>query len=154
MDGYGVLRFPEGSGRQGRMERYCCNVICGAPTTSKVYGLRWDDDYIAHDFSFSSFDKADAEWPRLLKETYLLHRLLLHFQMSVCMCVFGFNVAFKIFSIISRRYISKWTEFQSIVLNSKLVNNVCLFVNAWIFFFFFFFFCINNLCIYCLSLLW
>ena len=34
------IRFPEGSGRQGRVERYCCNVICGAPTTSKVKGLR------------------------------------------------------------------------------------------------------------------
>ena len=32
--GNGVWRFPEGSGRQGRVERYCCNVICGAPTTS------------------------------------------------------------------------------------------------------------------------
>ena len=30
----------EGSGKQGMMERYCCNVICGAPTTSKVKGLR------------------------------------------------------------------------------------------------------------------
>ena len=30
----------EGSGRQGRMERYWCNVICRAPTTSKVKGLR------------------------------------------------------------------------------------------------------------------
>ena len=29
-------------GRQGRMERYCCSVICGAPTTSKVKGLRWE----------------------------------------------------------------------------------------------------------------
>ena len=36
----GVWRFPEGSGRQGRMERYCCNVIYGAPTTSEVKGLR------------------------------------------------------------------------------------------------------------------
>ena len=36
----GVWRFPEGSGRHGRMEKYCCNVICGAPTTSKVKGLR------------------------------------------------------------------------------------------------------------------
>ena len=27
----GVCRFPEGSGRHGRMERYCCNVICDAP---------------------------------------------------------------------------------------------------------------------------
>ena len=36
----GVWRFPEGSGRQGRVERYCCNVICGAPTTSEVKGLR------------------------------------------------------------------------------------------------------------------
>ena len=26
--------------KDGRMERYCCNVICGAPTTSKVKGLR------------------------------------------------------------------------------------------------------------------
>ena len=40
MDGNGVWRFPEGSGRQGKMERYCCNVICGSPTTSKVKGLR------------------------------------------------------------------------------------------------------------------
>ena len=40
MDGNGVWRFPEASGRQGRMERYCCNVICGASTTSKVKGLR------------------------------------------------------------------------------------------------------------------
>ena len=27
MDGNGVWRFPEGSGRQGRVERYCCNII-------------------------------------------------------------------------------------------------------------------------------
>ena len=33
----------EDSGEQGRMERYCCNVICGAPTTSNVKGLRWDE---------------------------------------------------------------------------------------------------------------
>ena len=33
MDGNGVWRFPEGSGRQGRVERYCCNVICGGSTT-------------------------------------------------------------------------------------------------------------------------
>ena len=45
MDGNGVWRFPEGSGRQGRMERYCCNVIGGAPTTSKIKGLRWEMKY-------------------------------------------------------------------------------------------------------------
>ena len=45
MDGNRVWRFPEGSGRQGRMERYCCNVISGAPTTSKVKGQRWDERY-------------------------------------------------------------------------------------------------------------
>ena len=39
IDGNGVWRFPEGSGRQGKMERYCCNVICGAPTTSEAKGL-------------------------------------------------------------------------------------------------------------------
>ena len=40
MDGNGVWRFPECSGRQGRAEMYCCNVISGAPTTPKVKGLR------------------------------------------------------------------------------------------------------------------
>ena len=40
MDGNGVWRFPEGNGRQERVERNCCNVICAAPTTSKVKGLR------------------------------------------------------------------------------------------------------------------
>ena len=40
IDENGVWRFPEGSGRQGRMERYCCNIICGAPTTSEVKGPR------------------------------------------------------------------------------------------------------------------
>ena len=29
-----------GAAGAGRMERYCCNVICGAPRTSKVKGLR------------------------------------------------------------------------------------------------------------------
>ena len=42
MGGNKVWRFLEGSGRQGRVERYCCNVICGATTTSKVKGLRLD----------------------------------------------------------------------------------------------------------------
>ena len=39
----GVRRFPEGSGRQGRVERYCCNVICGASTFFEVMGLRSDE---------------------------------------------------------------------------------------------------------------
>ena len=39
MDRNGVWRFPEGSGRHRRVERYWCNVICGAPTTSEVKGL-------------------------------------------------------------------------------------------------------------------
>ena len=42
MDGNGVWRFPEGSKRQGRVEKYCYNVISGATTTSE--GLRLDDD--------------------------------------------------------------------------------------------------------------
>ena len=40
MDRNRVWRFPVGSGRQGRLERYCCSFICGAPTTSEVKGLR------------------------------------------------------------------------------------------------------------------
>ena len=33
-------RFPEGSGRQGKVERFCCNFICGALSTVKITGLR------------------------------------------------------------------------------------------------------------------
>ena len=36
MDGNGVWRFPEVSGRQEKVKRYCCNVVCGALTTSEV----------------------------------------------------------------------------------------------------------------------
>ena len=43
MDRNGVWRFHVGSGRHGWVERYCCNVICGALTTSEVKGLRWDE---------------------------------------------------------------------------------------------------------------
>ena len=34
----------------GKLERYCSNVICGAPTTVKVKGLRSDDRclYLLH----------------------------------------------------------------------------------------------------------
>ena len=39
MDGNGVWRFPEGSGRQGSVERYCCNAIFVASTISEVKGL-------------------------------------------------------------------------------------------------------------------
>ena len=35
-----VWRFSEGSRRQEKMERYCCNVIYGARPTVKVKGLR------------------------------------------------------------------------------------------------------------------
>ena len=33
-------RVPEGSGRHEKVERYCCDVICGAQTTAEVKGLR------------------------------------------------------------------------------------------------------------------
>ena len=38
----GVWGIPEGSGRQGQMERYCCSIFCGALTAVDVTGLRWD----------------------------------------------------------------------------------------------------------------
>ena len=40
MDRNCVWRIPKGSERQGKVERYCCNVICGAPMIVKVKGLR------------------------------------------------------------------------------------------------------------------
>ena len=36
------LEIPWGQRKTG-MERYCCNVLCGALMTSKVKGLRWDE---------------------------------------------------------------------------------------------------------------
>ena len=42
MDRNGVWRFPEGSERQRKLERYCCNVIYGVQTSVKVKGLIWD----------------------------------------------------------------------------------------------------------------
>ena len=35
MDKNRVWRFLEGSGRQEKLGKYCCNVICGAPTPVK-----------------------------------------------------------------------------------------------------------------------
>ena len=63
MDGNGVSRFPEGSGRQGRMERYCFNVICGAPTTSNVKGLR-DESVFLSVFESVFLSVLDAPWDR------------------------------------------------------------------------------------------
>ena len=48
----GVWRFPEGSGRQWRMKRYRCNIICGAPTTSEVKGLRWWNEHQLRSFEY------------------------------------------------------------------------------------------------------
>ena len=38
MDRPGVLQVPEGNGKQGEMEKTCCEIICGAPTTLAVKG--------------------------------------------------------------------------------------------------------------------
>ena len=39
MDRHGVGQVPEGSGKQGKMEKTGCKIICGAPTTLAVKGL-------------------------------------------------------------------------------------------------------------------
>ena len=39
MDRPGVRQVPEGSGEQGKMEKICCKIICGAPTTLAVKEL-------------------------------------------------------------------------------------------------------------------
>ena len=39
MDRPGVRQVPEGSGKQGKMEKYGCKIICGAPTTLTVKGF-------------------------------------------------------------------------------------------------------------------
>ena len=43
MDRREIWRFPEGSRKQGKVDRYFCNVICVAPMTAEVKGLRWDE---------------------------------------------------------------------------------------------------------------
>ena len=76
MDGNGVWRFPEGSGRQGRVERYYCNVICGAPTTSEFKGLRWDDDIREHTYIH--------EHALTYVRTYLNEHAYIHTHTEVC----------------------------------------------------------------------
>ena len=39
MDRPGVQQVPESSGEQGKMEKTCCRIICGAPSTLAVMGL-------------------------------------------------------------------------------------------------------------------
>ena len=39
MDRPGVRQVPEGSGKQGKMEKTGCKIICGAPKTLAVMGL-------------------------------------------------------------------------------------------------------------------
>ena len=39
MDRPGVRQIPEGSGKQGNMEKTGCKIICAAPTTLAVKGL-------------------------------------------------------------------------------------------------------------------
>ena len=39
MDRPGVRQAPEGSEEQGKMEKTCCKIICGVPTTLAVKGL-------------------------------------------------------------------------------------------------------------------
>ena len=46
MDRNGFFRFPEGSRRQVKVERYCCNVSVGATTTVNVKGLRSDEMHV------------------------------------------------------------------------------------------------------------
>ena len=38
MDRPGVRQVPEGSGERGTMEKTCCEIICGTPTTLAVKG--------------------------------------------------------------------------------------------------------------------
>ena len=39
MDRPEVRQIPEGCGKQGKMEKTGCKIICGAPTTLAVKGL-------------------------------------------------------------------------------------------------------------------
>ena len=43
-DGPGVRRLPRGSGEQRNMQDTGCEVICGAPTTSRGQGLGEDEE--------------------------------------------------------------------------------------------------------------
>ena len=53
MDRPGVRQVPEGSGEQGKMEETGCKIICGAPTTLMVKGLKMMMMMKAHLLSFT-----------------------------------------------------------------------------------------------------
>ena len=44
MDRLGVRQVPQGSGEQGKMEKTCCKIISGAPTTLAVKRLMMNDE--------------------------------------------------------------------------------------------------------------
>ena len=80
-DGSGVWRFPEDSGRQGRVKRYCCNVICGAPTTSEYkasvtpYRIALTDVRRRTKFSIRSSPSACFSCPFLIRRCPFLIRM-------------------------------------------------------------------------------
>ena len=53
MDRLGVRQVPDGSGEQEELEETGCTIICGAPTTLAVKGIR--DDDVDFSLSFSYF---------------------------------------------------------------------------------------------------
>ena len=48
MGGNWVRRFHEGSGRHEKVENYCYNVIYGARTSVKAYGLRYERERMTY----------------------------------------------------------------------------------------------------------
>ena len=73
MDRPGVRQVPEGNGEQGKMEKTACKIICGAPTTLAVKGLRMMIYILAN---VSSYFHADVILRILFEMSYLVSRLL------------------------------------------------------------------------------
>ena len=50
--------------------------ICHYPDNFTNVSVHFNENgHTPSDFSFASIDKVEAEWPRLLKENYLMHGL-------------------------------------------------------------------------------
>ena len=61
MDRSGVRQVPEGSGKQGKMEKTGCKIICGAPTTLAVEGLMmYDDDDVLDNITLADGLRANS----------------------------------------------------------------------------------------------
>ena len=120
-----VWRFLEGSGRQGKVERYCYNVICGAPTTIKVKELRWDERCIKNytDTQGEDLSTVKVLWPP--PHTHTHAHTHTHTRTHICNRQFRTDVG--LIGQISHRLTHKRTRIRMLIKINPYKHSVPFF---------------------------